>query len=147
MSDLTREAMVRCLDIEGRLAGVVRLVQADRKSDSIRILTREEARQHGEESIQLLEAHSYDFELLNPRANVRVQSSRIVKPSSIRPTIGRIDTGVETGMLQLVLEDAQSNHAVARGSVEVLSSKIDYQIGRADSLVRTLALLKRRTSH
>jgi hypothetical protein len=127
MSDLTREAMVRCLDFEGRLAGVLHLVQADRKDDSIRILTPEEARQHGEESIQLLEAHSYDFELLNARGHLRVQSSRVVKPSSIRPTIGRIDTGVETGMLQLVLEDAKSNVAAARGTVEILSSKINYR--------------------
>ncbi len=127
MSAQTREAMVRCLDLEGRVAGVLHLVQADRKYDGIRILTAEEARQYGEESIQLLEAHSYDFELLNARANLGVQSSRVVKPSSIRPTIGRIDTGIETGMLQLVLEDVQSNIAVARGTVEVLSSKINYR--------------------
>ena len=127
MSDQTREALVRCLDFEGRLAGVLRLVQADRKDNSIRILTSEEARQHGEEVIQLLEGHSYDFELLNARDNLRVQSSRVVKPSSIRPTIGRIDTGVETGMLQLVLEDAQSKLPMARGAVEVLSSKINYR--------------------
>jgi hypothetical protein len=127
MCGLTREAMVRCLDFEGRLAGVLRLVQADRKSDSIRILTPEEARQHGEEGIQLLEGRSYDFELLNTRGKLRVQANRVVKPSSIRPTIGRIDTGVETGLLQLVLEDAESHVPVARGAVEVLSAKINYR--------------------
>lgn len=127
MIGLTREALVPCRDFEGRLAGVLRLVQADRKSDSIRILAAEEARRHGEEAIQLLEGCSYDFELLNPRGKLRIQANRVVKPSSIRPTIGRIDTGVETGLLQLVLEDAQSNDPVARGSVEVLSAKINYR--------------------
>ena len=127
MTGLTREALVPCRDFEGRLAGVLRLVQADSKSDSIRILAPEEARQHGEESIQLLEGRSYDFELLNARGKLRVQANRVVKPSSIRPTIGRIDTGVETGLLQLVLEDTQSNVPVARGAVEVLSAKINYR--------------------
>ena len=127
MCGLTREALVPCRDFEGRLAGVLRLVQADRKSDSIRILAPEEARQHGEEGIQLLEGRSYDFELLNARGKLRVQANRVVKPSSIRPTIGRIDTGVETGLLHLVLEDDQTNVPVARGAVEVLSAKINYR--------------------
>src|SRR5260370_8459001 len=127
MCGVTREALVPCRDFEGRLAGVLRLVQADRKSDSVRILAPEEARQHGEEGIQLLEGRSYDFELLNAREKLRVQANRVVKPSSIRPTIGRIDTGVETGLLQVVLEDAQSNVTVALGAVEVLSAKINYR--------------------
>lgn len=127
ITGLTREALVPCRDLEGKAAGILRLVQADRKSDSIRILGFEEARQHGEEAIQLLEGHSYDFELLNAHGKLRVQANRVVKPSSIRPTIGRIDTGVETGLLQLVLEDAQNNIPVARGAVEVLSAKINYR--------------------
>ncbi len=127
MCTLTREVLVPCLDSDGRLAGVLRLVQADRKNDGIRILAREEARQYGEECIQLHENHSYDFELLNARGKLRVQANRVVKPSSIRPTIGRIDTGVETGLLHLVLEDAQSSVPVAQGAVEVLSVKINYR--------------------
>jgi len=122
-----REATVPCRDLEGRISGVLRLVQSDGKSDSIRILSPQEARQHGEETVQLLEGHSYDFELLSPRGRLRVQANRVVKPSSIRPTIGRIDTSVETGVLPLVLEDAQTNAPVARGAVEVLSVKINYR--------------------
>ena len=127
MCALAREVTVPCRDVEGRLAGVLRLVQADRKSDSVRILSPEEARQHGEETVQLLEGHSYDFELLNPRAKLRLQANGVVKPSSIRPTIGRIDTGVETGLLHLVLEDEQTGAPVARGAVEVLSAKVNYR--------------------
>jgi hypothetical protein len=127
MCGLTREAMVRCLDLENRVAGVLHLVQADSQSESIRILAPEEARQSGEEGIQLLEGRNYDFELLHARGKLRVQANRVVKPSSIRPTIGRIETGLETGLLQVVLEDAQGNVPVARGLVEVLSTKIDYR--------------------
>ena len=127
MFGLTREASVPCRDVDGRLAGVMRLVQADSKGDSIRILTPEEARKHGEESVQLFEGRSYDFELLNPRGKLQVQANHVVKPSSIRPSIGRIDTSVETGLLHLVLEDAQTNAPVARGAVEVLSAKINYR--------------------
>lgn len=127
MGGLSREATVLCRHVEGRLAGILRLVQADRKNDSIRLLSAEEARQHGEESVQLLEGHSYDFELLNPPGKLRVQANGVVKPSSIRPTIGRIDTGVETGLLHVVLEDEQTGAPVARGAVEVLSAKINYR--------------------
>ena len=127
MVGMTREAMVPCRDSEGRLAGMLRLVQADRNNDSIRIISPEEVRQHGEESIQLLEGRSYDFELLNARGKLCVQANRVVKTSSIRPTIGRIDTGTETGFLQLFLEDTQTHEAVALGAVEVLSTKINYR--------------------
>ena len=127
MSALAREAAVPCRDVEGRLAGTLRLVQADRKSDSVRILSPEEARQQGEETVQLLEGRGYDFELLKPRGKLRLQANGVVKPSSIHPTIGRIDTGVETGLLHLVLEDAQTGAPVARGAVEVLSAKVNYR--------------------
>lgn len=127
MYGLTNEARVPCLDFEGRVAGVLRLVQADKKADSITILTPQEARQNGEEGIQLLEGRSYDFELLDARENLRIQASRVVKPSCIHPSTGRIDTGVETGLLHLILEDSRSNVTVARGAVEVLSAKISYR--------------------
>jgi hypothetical protein len=127
MSTTTRETFVRCLDEQGRACGVLRLVQADKKPDSIRILSLQDARENGEEEIQLREGHSYDFELLQARGNLRVQASRMVKPSSIRPEIGRIETGVETGLLPLVLEDSQSGFPVGRCAVEVLSAKINYR--------------------
>ena len=127
MSTMAREALVRCLDEHGRVLGILRLVQADKKTDSIRILSREEARQHGEEDAQLLEGRSYDFELLQTRGKLGVQANSVVKPSSIRPEVGRIETGVETGLMHLVLEDEQTGVPVARGAVEVLSAKINYR--------------------
>jgi len=102
-------------------------VQTERNGDGIKILTPEEAGKHGEEEIQILEGRCYDFELLSAHPRLRVQANRIVKPNSIRPTIGRIETGTETGLLRLVLEDSELNEPVASGAIEILSSKIDYR--------------------
>jgi hypothetical protein len=99
----------------------------DQNSAGIRTLTRQEAKEHGEEEVQLLEGSIYDFELTTARPNVRVQASGITKPNSIRPEIGRIETGLETGLIFLILEDSLSCTTVARASVEVLSSKLNYR--------------------
>ncbi len=124
---LTREVLVPCLDFRGRVAGMLRLVQADKKRASIRTVSEEESRRHGEEGIQLLENHGYDFELLNASDELRVRGDRVVKPSAIRPTMGRIDTGVETGLLHLVLEEVRTGEQVARGAVEIVSTKLNYR--------------------
>ncbi|MBF0556837.1 MAG: DUF2357 domain-containing protein, partial [Nitrospirae bacterium] len=127
MSATTREVSVCCLDEQARLCGILRLVQSDRKADSIRILSTQEAKQYGEEKIQLQEGCSYDFELQEVHGKLRVQANGVVKPSSLRPEIGRIETGVETGLLQVVLEDEKTGLPIARGSVEVLPTKINYR--------------------
>ena len=127
MPTLRKEVRIDCLDDQGRVAGVIRVVQMNRDSASIRTLTRQEAKEHGEEEVQLLEGSIYDFELSTTRPNFRVQANGIVKPSSIRPEIGRIETGLETGLVFLVLEDSLSGTTVARASVEVLSSKLNYR--------------------
>jgi predicted component of viral defense system (DUF524 family) len=127
MATLRKEVRIDCLDDRGRVAGVIRLVQLKSDSATIRTLTRQEAKEHGEEEIQLLEGSIYDFELITERPNVRVQGSDIAKPSSIRPEIGRIETGLDTGLVFLVLEDSISGGVVARASIEVLSSKLNYR--------------------
>jgi predicted component of viral defense system (DUF524 family) len=127
MPTLCKEVRIDCFDDQGRVVGVIRVVQMDRDSASIRTLTRQEAKEHGEEEVQLLEGSLYDFELITTRPNVRVQANGIVKPSSIRPEIGRLETGLETGLVFVVLEDSHSGNTVARASVEVLSSKLNYR--------------------
>jgi predicted component of viral defense system (DUF524 family) len=124
---LGREALVPCLSAEGRTIGILRIVQADTKADSIRVLSREDAREHGEETVQLLEGHSYDFELAQACDAVRVQANKTVRPNAIQPRIGRVETGVETGLMYLTLEDSLTQRTVARGSVEVVSTKINYR--------------------
>ena len=110
-----------------RTIGILRIVKADTKADSIRVLSREDAREHGEETVQLLEGHSYDFELAQACDAVRVQANKTVRPNAIQPRIGRVETGVETGLMYLTLEDSLTQRTVARGSVEVVSTKINYR--------------------
>ncbi len=97
MASFVREAEVSCVDEQGRLAAKIRIVQSDVKPPSIRLLTMAEATEFGEEQVQLLEGSGYDFELLAHGGYLCVQPSGLVKTNSIRTTLGRIETGIETG--------------------------------------------------
>ena len=48
MATLCKEVRIDCLDDHGRVAGVIRVVQMNRDSASIRTLSRQEAKEHGE---------------------------------------------------------------------------------------------------
>ncbi len=121
------EVSVPCLDPAGRLCGLVFLVPARRRPDGIRVLALDEARRYGEERVQLLEGQTYDFELRGANADLRLRADRVVRPSAIRPSLGQIDTGCESGLLPLILEDGRTGKAVARGAVEIVSTKLDYR--------------------
>lgn len=125
MSHLTREAAIPCVDRYGRKLAFIKVVDSG-INPSILILSDEEANQSGEEAIQLLEGYRYDFELMENRENLQVQSSGLVKPNAIRNTLGRIETGVETGLLQIILEDKRTREQIAIASLEIRSNKIDY---------------------
>jgi len=127
MSATSREVLLDFVNGQGRKCGVLRLVQADTKSDSIRVLTAAEAKEYGEEVVQLLEGRVYDFEVFDTVGNLRIRLSRVAKPNSIKPNLGRIETGVETGLLSLILEDSGTGSPVAKAQVEVRSSKISYR--------------------
>ena len=127
MASFAREAEVACLDEQGRFAAKIRIVQSDAKPPTIRILTVAEAREFGEEQVQLLEGCGYDFELITHSGQLCVQPSGLVKPNSIRPALGRIETGIETGLLQVMLGATADGQVVARGAIEILSAKINYR--------------------
>ena len=127
MASFVREAEVSCVDEQGRLAAKIRIVQSDVKPPSIRLLTMAEATEFGEEQVQLLEGSGYDFELLAHGGYLCVQPSGLVKTNSIRTTLGRIETGIETGLLQITLGTTATGRAVARGAIEILSAKINYR--------------------
>jgi len=95
-SKLTR-SFTRLRERPGRKCGVLRLVQADTKSDSIRVLTAAEAKEYGEEVVQLLEGRVYDFEVFDTVGNLRIRLSRVAKPNSIKPNLGRIETVLRLG--------------------------------------------------
>ncbi|WP_414661075.1 DUF2357 domain-containing protein [Horticoccus sp. 23ND18S-11] len=127
MANFAREAEVACFDEQGRLAAKVRIVQSDAKPPTIRILRAAEATEFGEEQVQLLEGWCYDFELLAHCGQLCVQPSGLVKPNSIRPAVGRIETGAETGLLQITLGTTATGQTVARGSIEIVSTKLNYR--------------------
>ena len=127
MPQSVHEAIVPCLDQDGRQRGLLRVVESGTKARTIQILSNEEAKENGEEKVQLLEGYGYDYEFVDPRARLRVRSSGLVKPNAIRNELGRIETGVETGLLQVVLEDERSAEPVAQASFEIRSRKIDYR--------------------
>ncbi len=52
MSATSREVLLDFVNGQGRKCGVLRLVQADTKSDSIRVLTATEAKEYGEEVVR-----------------------------------------------------------------------------------------------
>jgi predicted component of viral defense system (DUF524 family) len=128
MACLVREAAISCVDEQGRPAAKIRIVQSDAKPPAIQLLTRAEALEFGEEPVQLLEGRGYDFELLAQSSNrLCVQPSGLVKTNSIRPAIGRIETGIETGLLQITLGLTPTGPVIARGAVEILSAKVNYR--------------------
>jgi hypothetical protein len=127
MACFVQEAVVACLDGQGRPAATIRVVQGDAKSPSIQLLTPAEAREFGEEPVQLFEGRSYDYELLAPNSRLCVQQNGLIKPNAIRPGLGRIEPGIETGVLQINLGFTPTGPVVARGAVEILSAKISYR--------------------
>ena len=124
---MIREAAIEFLDKSGRVVGRLRIVQSDNGPPSLRLLTPAEARENGEERVQLIEGRIYDFELLHAAPNVRVRAGGIIKPNTIRPEIGRIETGLETGLIELTIEASATGQIEGRGAIEVTSSKISYR--------------------
>ncbi|MDB5384739.1 MAG: hypothetical protein JWM11_385 [Planctomycetaceae bacterium] len=127
MPQSAREAFVPFLDQAGRQLGLLRLVESGTTAHTILILTEDEARQAGEESVQLLEGFVYDYALVDAQGPWRVSSSGLVKPNVIQRGLGRIDTSVETGLFEILLENEFTQEPVARASVEIRSHKIDYR--------------------
>lgn len=124
---MIREAAVEFLDKSSRVVGLLRIVQSDNGSPSLRLLTPLEARENGEERVQLIEGRIYDFELLRAAPNLRVRAGVVVKPNTLRPEIGRIETGLETGLIELIVEISATGQVAGRGAIEVTSSKISYR--------------------
>ena len=80
-------------------------------------------REHGEESVQLLEGASYEYEL--PEGYFLEEIPRIIHPSRIHKNTGRITPGIHVGCLTFsILADEEVSHRV---SLEVRSVKTEYR--------------------
>jgi predicted component of viral defense system (DUF524 family) len=111
---------------QGQVAGSLRILA--RTPDSLFQLSEAEANGRGEEVLQLVEGRSYEFALqINSSSNYRLRETRVVQPSQLAIGIGRIEPGLATGLLPIVLENKQLEE-VARGKVEVRSAKLNYHL-------------------
>lgn len=108
----------------GQVFGTVRIVA--RSAMSLFLLSQEEASERGEEPVQLVEGRSYEYSLdAVSDANLRVQESQAVQPSRLVPGTGRIEPGLATGLLPIVISCSASDSPISL-AVEVRSAKIDY---------------------
>jgi predicted component of viral defense system (DUF524 family) len=91
-------------------------------------LSESEAASFGEESVQLLEGCTYEFEFDKPGFQIE-QSNALIKKSNVGGgdgiSRGRISTGNRTGILTLRVNDGIKT--VASAAVEVRSSKVEYR--------------------
>jgi predicted component of viral defense system (DUF524 family) len=108
---------------EGVELGQLRLV--DRGGASIRLLTPSESVERAEEQVQLLESRVYDFELKSP-AGLHLEETSVVQPNRTNRDLGRIEPGLNTGLLTLTLLNSAET-PVALAALEVRTHKIDYQ--------------------
>lgn len=115
---------------DGRTVGKLRIVAPphDGQIPLLEILTPDEARQWHEQPIQLLEGTSYDYEMRSLLPHVRMRQGVIRKGRLSEDLVerGRVEPGLNTGVLTFVLEDYFGKQK-ATASVEVRSSKLGYR--------------------
>ena len=116
--------------VRGTSVAQLRIVATGESSGqpSIIRISREEAREWGEDAIQLLEQRSYEYELSGHPAGTRLRpgmfrSSRLPQGAVER---GLVTPGSNTGSLPIVLE-REDGTLLATASIEVRSVKIDYR--------------------
>lgn len=133
----SRDASIEFLDERRSVVGMLKIVQADKGPPGLRVLSSLEAKEHGEERVQLIEGRAYDFELQNTLPQIRICPGGICKPSSIRPEIVRIEPKLQTGLCEIHLEDVNHGTIVARVAVEVVSSKFSTHPARPSRTIIT----------
>ena len=125
-----KEVIIPLLDQKGGVAANLRVVSTSRsESDrSISVLSETEARHWGEETIQLLEGRSYDYEITFPMAGMSLAGSVFQRGrlSSNLVERGRLEIGEFTGCLPILLYDAEGKPS-GKSAVEVRSVKLDYR--------------------
>ncbi|MEP6872696.1 MAG: DUF2357 domain-containing protein, partial [Anaerolineaceae bacterium] len=104
---------------------LARLWLGDRTGASILVLSDEEASGAQEEKTQLLEGRIYDYELRGAPSGLAIRADEVVQPNLARPHVGRMETGLQTGMLAFALVEGDTIRSTAL--VEVRTSKIDYR--------------------
>lgn len=138
------------LDERGNLVASLELYPPDNPPDALVRLEDVEAREAGEEPVQLMEGLRYEYAFVGPGAeNFRLEEEfgkGAVDPSS-NPRLahcGSIATGLNTGRLALVARDA-AGEIVGRVALEIRSRKVsyrgDYRLMLEDITEQCVALL------
>jgi predicted component of viral defense system (DUF524 family) len=99
-------------------------------------LTRQEAKLHGEESLQILEGVNYEYHLSSSLEHLRVRENAAIRRSLVPSADGDrgvINARLFIGQLPIVLED-QTGRALASAAVEVRPSKLDYRVDYREML-------------
>lgn len=109
----------------GQVVGTLRIVA--RSAMSLFVLTPDEASERGEEPVQIVEGRSYEYAFVSVfDSNLQVRESQAVQPSRLTPGTGRIEPGLATGLLPIVVNNTATEERYDL-AVEVRSAKIDYQ--------------------
>lgn len=120
------------LDERGNLIASLELYPPTNPSDALLRLEEAEAREAGEEPVQLMEGLRYEYAFVGPGAeNWRLEEEfgkGAVEPSSIKGLAhcGSIATGLNTGRLALVARNAAGEIA-GRAALEIRSRKVSYR--------------------
>lgn len=123
MASVVANADVAISDANRRAFASLRIVGI--RGAPILILSAKESAAANEESTQLLEGRAYEFEVIGAPIGLRMRETAVVQRSAVHRSAGRLETGLSTGLLTLVLED---DRGVPKGhaALEVRSEKLDY---------------------
>src|SRR5262249_13133942 len=130
-SESIKEATLELVDRRGRALASLRIVTMeayDTLPYSLQRISAEDAREWGEERIQLREGVTYEYELKEHQAGTQLRQgvfrrSRLTDGGIER---GIITPGTNTGLLPIILESADGT-PIAQASLEVRSSKLNYR--------------------
>ncbi len=120
------EATCELRDVNKRTVARVRIYAAPKRPDSLILLSAEEAAEHSEERLQILEELRYEFIVEPP--HLRLRESDVVErhPSEDLAQCGSLRPASYIGRLPLEAQDAEG-HIVGSGAIEVRSDKIGYR--------------------
>jgi predicted component of viral defense system (DUF524 family) len=124
------EVTIPLVDDDRRTRGKIRIVSQRPLGSQypLQEIDAREAREWGEERIQLLEAATYDYEIALSGSGLRLRPG-IMRRSGLSDSSierGTICAKSYTGLLPIILEDSNGN-PVAEAAVEVRSTKLDYR--------------------
>lgn len=125
-----QEVLLELKGLDDRTVGHLRILAPDRHGlvPPLVVLDEEEAAAWCEQPVQLLEGVSYDYEMRSFAPGLRMRTGILRKSRLSEDFVerGRIEPGLHTGVLSLVIEDLEGNEK-GKSYVEVRSSKLGYR--------------------